>query len=345
MLGLADRGRVLDLFDMVMKGDAAAALAELSAQYADGVDPMAVLRDLAEITHWTSVIKITPEAADDPTVSPDERARGTDMAGRLPMRALTRMWQMLLKSLEEVAVAPNSMMAAEMAIIRLTYVAELPSPEDLVRKLQDAPRHQPPVGGGSGGGVGARGKARNPADSGAVSGASVAPQGSGVSAIAGGGVTANAQAAPNQALARFQSFELVVDLIRANRDVKLLVEVEDGLRLAKYSPGRIEFEMTEHAPRDLASRLAARLKGWTGARWVVSVVGDGGGETIAERRDAVRSDLHAQALEHPMVQAVLTQFPGAEIREVKAQEFEPMDNVVPIDPDDVDDDWDPFEDD
>jgi DNA polymerase-3 subunit gamma/tau len=98
MLGLADRGRVLDLFDMVMRGDAAAALSELSAQYSDGADPMAVLRDLAEITHWISVIKITPEAADDPTVPPDERARGLEMAAGLPMRSLGRMWQMLLKA-------------------------------------------------------------------------------------------------------------------------------------------------------------------------------------------------------------------------------------------------------
>lgn len=124
MLGLADRGRVLDLFDLIMKGAAAEALGELAAQYSDGADPMAVLRDLAEVTHWISVIKVTPEAADDPTVPPDERARGLDMAGRLPMRVLTRMWQMLLKALEEVALAPNAMMAAEMAVIRLTHAAD-----------------------------------------------------------------------------------------------------------------------------------------------------------------------------------------------------------------------------
>ncbi len=139
MLGLADRGRVLDLFDMIMQGDAAGALAELSAQYAEGADPLAVLRDLAEITHWISVIKITPEAADDPTIGPDERARGADMASRLQMRVLTRMWQMLLKALDEVAQAPNAMMAAEMAVIRLTHVADLPPPEDVLRKLQDTP--------------------------------------------------------------------------------------------------------------------------------------------------------------------------------------------------------------
>lgn len=138
MLGLADRGRVLDLFDMIMKGDAAGALTEIAGQYADGADPLAVLRDLAEVTHWISVVKITPEAVDDPTIGPDERERGRDMAERLPMRVLTRMWQMLLKALEEVSAAPNAMMAAEMAIIRLTHVADLPSPGDLVAKLKDA---------------------------------------------------------------------------------------------------------------------------------------------------------------------------------------------------------------
>jgi len=334
MLGLADRGRVLDLFDMILKGEAAEALIELSGQYADGADPMAVIRDLAEITHWTSVIKITPEAAEDPTVGPSERERGRVMAARVPMRVLTRMWQMLLKSLEEVAQAPNAMMAAEMAIIRLTHVADLPTPEELVRKLQSGPAPTP--GGGAGR---APGGATRP-----QSGASNSP-GASVSAVAGGGVSTNAETAPHAALARFVRFEQVVDLIRANRDVRLLVEIEDGLRLAKYSPGRIEFQMTERTPRDLAARLAQRLQSWTGARWAVSVVNEGGGQTIAELRDAHRDDLQGRALAHPMVQAVLVHFPKAEIREVKTDLEEPVDTVVPIDPDDVDDDWDPFEDD
>src|SRR6056297_3841538 len=154
MLGLADRGRVLDLFDMILRGDAAGALAELGAQYAEGADPLAVLRDLSEITHWLSVVKITPDSLEDPTIGPEERARGKAMAGALPMRVLTRMWQMLLKALDEVAEAPNAMMAAEMAIIRLTHVADLPTPEDLVKRLQDTPPPPPPSGGGmhSGGG-------------------------------------------------------------------------------------------------------------------------------------------------------------------------------------------------
>ncbi|MGB3315952.1 MAG: DNA polymerase III subunit gamma/tau, partial [Albidovulum sp.] len=150
MLGLADRGRVLDLFDLILKGDAAGALNEIGGQYSDGADPMAVLRDLAEITHWVSVIKITPEAADDPTVPPEERARGLQMAGDLPMRVLTRMWQMLLKALEEVAAAPNAMMAAEMAVIRMTHVADLPDPEQLMRRMVEGPGPSAPQPSGRG---------------------------------------------------------------------------------------------------------------------------------------------------------------------------------------------------
>ena len=152
MLGLADRGRIIDLFTLIMQGDAAGALNELGGQYADGADPMAMLRDLAELTHWVSVIKITPDAAEDPTVSPDERTRGQALADKLPMRAMTRMWQMLLKALEEVALAPNTMMAAEMAVIRLTHVADLLSPEELIRKLQDAPPPAAPNPGPNPGG-------------------------------------------------------------------------------------------------------------------------------------------------------------------------------------------------
>jgi DNA polymerase-3 subunit gamma/tau len=219
MLGLADRGRVLDLFERIMQGDAAAALAELAAQYADGADPMAVLRDLAEITHWVSVIKITPEAADDPTIGPDERARGQAMAAGLPMRVLTRTWQMLLKALEEVAQAPNAMMAAEMAVIRLTHVA------------------------------------------------------------------------------------------------------------------------------DLAPRLAQRLQAWTGVRWGVSVVNEGGGPTIAESQGAEQDSLHAEVRSHPLVQAALAAFPGAEIREVRLPEAPAAASALAPAPedDDMDDDWDPFE--
>ncbi|MGO4915254.1 DNA polymerase III subunit gamma/tau [Pseudogemmobacter sp. W21_MBD1_M6] len=328
MLGLADRGRILDLFNLIMEGNAAAALSELSAQYADGADPMAVLRDLAEVTHWVSVIKITPEAAADPTVGPDERTRGMEMAQRIPMRILTRMWQMLLKSLEELAMAPNAMMAAEMAIIRLTHVADLPAPEDLVRKLQNM---NPPPSGGN---------APAPAHTGTPQGTVSHHRGA---VLSSGAATALAHQ-PEDALARFATFEHVVDLIRTNRDVKLLVEVETGLRLAAYAPGRIEYVPTPTATPSLAATLAQRLQSWTGARWTVTVVNDGGARTIAEERDKDRLELEQKAMDHPLVQAVLLAFPKARITEIRTPEDIAKEAAIEALPE-VDDEWDPFEDD
>lgn len=341
MLGLADRGRVLDLFGMILRGEAGAALAELQAQYADGADPLAVLRDLAEITHWISIVKITPEAADDPTVGPDERARGRDIAGRIAMRALTRLWQMLLKALEEVSAAPNAMMAAEMAVIRLTHVADLPDPETLIRRVQQAqeagdfaraPGSVPTAGGGA--------RAQAP-----VQAAPVRAQ-----AVAGNTALA-LDSAPE--LAGFPDFDSVVELIRRMRDMKLLVEVEDHLRLAKYAPGRIEFEPGPRAPRDLAQRLGDRLRSWTqGARWAVSVVNSGGAPTISELRDARVAAIKARAMETPVFQAVFAAFPEAKIVKVSELPAAPLveeaagatishetaDGVVA-----EMDEWDPFE--
>ena len=329
MLGLADRGRVLDLFDTIVRGQAAEALTELSRQYADGADPVAVLRDLAEVAHWVSVIKITPDAAEDPTVGPDERVRGLAMAEALPMRVMARMWQMLLKALEEVAVAPNAMMAAEMAVIRLTHVADLPTPDELIRTLQDTP--PAPRGGG--------GAAPVPAPSGGA-------QARGATTVGGGSgsVTAMAVQPDAEALARYARFEDVVELIRAHRDVRLLVEVETTLKLAKYSPGRIEMEPGTGAAPDLAQRLGQRLQAWTGNRWTVTVVASGGAATIAEVRDAAVLDLRARAEAHPMVQAVIAAFPKARITGIRTEADRAQDAGIEALPE-VEGEWDPFDDD
>ncbi len=371
MLGLADRGRVLDLFDMVMRGNASAALEELASQYADGADPLAVLRDLAEVTHWISIAKITPDAADDPAISPDERDRGRQMAEALPMRALARGWQMLLKAMEEVANAPNAMMAAEMAIIRLTHVADLPSPEDLMKRLRSSAA--PGTGGatttpGGNTGQGAPtaigtanpqlGESTGPSStmSAAVPTARAGLQASALPparprVIAGGAQAQTAPAAsapaqyadPEVALGHYHNFERVIELISANRDMKLQVEVETGVRLVSYRPGRIEFTPSDVAAPDLAPRLAQRLQQWTGVRWGVSVSDGSSAPTIAEARDAVETARRTEAEAHPMVAAVLAAFPKAKVTHVRA----PEDLIQEAQHDalaEVEDEWDPFED-
>ncbi len=367
MLGLADRGRVLDLFEAIMGGDAAGALAELGGQYADGADPVAVLRDLAEVTHWLSVVKITPDAADDPTIGAGERARGQDLSARLPMRALTRMWQMLLKALEEVRLAPNAMMAAEMAVIRLTHVAELPTPGDLVKKLTDTPPSAPvsqsagPAGAASSAPV-ARRTASPSATSGPVASGPVAsgpvasgpaasgPAASGPAASgpAASGAQTAVQRAPGPDLARYPTWDSVVALVEETRDMKLLIEVKSCLRLVSYAPGRVELEPTENAPRDLIPRLGRMLQTATGVRWTLAV-GTGGAATINEAAEREKAALTAEVEKHPLMQAIRDAFPGARIEQIRtraeltrAAEAEALPELP--DADDAPEDWDPFED-
>jgi DNA polymerase-3 subunit gamma/tau len=347
MLGLADRGRVLDLFDLILRGNAEGALGELSAQHAAGADPMAVLRDLAEVSHWVSVIKITPVAAEDPTVSPDERSRGLVMAERLAMRVLSRMWQMLLTALEEVGRAPNAMMAAEMVLIRLTHVADLPTPDELIRKLQNTPVPTPepqnagtPHGAGGGPRQSAGASALQAANPSAYAADTMAPRAQRSSGATASAAQAKAPAA--ETLAHFARFEDVLELIRHHRDVKLLVDVETSLKLVSYSPGRIEFEPTEKAPRDLAQRLGSRLQTWTGQRWAVSI-GTNGASTIAELRDAAALGLKEQAKAHPLVQAVLVAFPKAQISDIRTAKDIAAEAQIDALPE-VEDEWDPFDD-
>ena len=331
MLGLADRGRVMDLFEFIMRGQAEEALNELGSQYSDGADPIGIIRDLAEITHWVSVIKITPDAADDPTVSPDEKARGQSFSQSLSMRVLTRTWQLLLKALDEISSAPNSMMAAEMAIIRITHVSDLPSPGELVKKLTNSQPDNTVVKKES-----SEGATTNTTSSNYIQSHSKE-----TNSTSTGGNTALALDAETLAL-QYPTFESVLEIIRKFRDMKLLIDVENSIRLSSYMPGRIEFTPTKDAPKDLAQRLGQLLQSWTGFRWAVTVVSHCSAKTIQEHRNAEEAQLKLDAKLHPFVKTVFEKFPKASITEIKSQAqiiTEAAQTSLP----EIEGEWDPFE--
>jgi len=301
MLGLADRARVLDLFGLIMKGDAKAAIEELRDQHRSGADPEATLRDLAETTHWLSTLKISPDLANNPALGADTAARGAEMAGTLGMRVLARTWQMLLKALEELARAPSAIMAAEMTIIRLCAVSDLPTPEELIKKLTEegataagspAPKSDP-------------GPAPQARLSVAASNAAPAPQPHPV---------AQAHAAPAQDLSHLpQSFDAVVALISEKKDGELLYDVETGVRLISYARGRIEFQPAAGAREDLSGRLLQALTKWTDHRWIVTVGDAPGGATVSEARSEQMQSLEQRVRKNPLVAAGLALFKDAEL--------------------------------
>tara|TARA_Y100000746_G_scaffold231883_1_gene246957 strand:- start:1110 stop:2855 length:1746 start_codon:yes stop_codon:yes gene_type:complete len=329
MLGLSDRGRILDLFNLIVSGNTLEALNELSSLYSDGADPKTILHDLAEVSHWVSLIKITPEAADDPTISSDERFRGRNIAEGVSIKSLSRMWQMLLVSIDEIRLAPNAMMTAEMAVIRLTYVAELPSPEELIKTITKRSQND-------------RGKIAKQTPTSPNKLAQSSPGDKNNLLVEH---TQNKQAVVRKLAVdqeQITSFYEVIELIKEKRDLKLLVDVETSLKLVKFTPGLIEFEPTKNAPKDLAHNLGKKLTLWSGRRWAVSIVNQGGNKTISEQKLEKEVELQELAKSHTLVKTAMAVFPEAKIINVKTSgvlEAEAALEALP----EVSDDWDPFE--
>ncbi len=310
MLGTADSAAVFDMFEALMAGRIADALAGLATLHDSGADPLAVLQDLLELSHWITRVKLVPQAADDAAVSEIERTRGRAMADGLSVAILSRAWQMLLKGVGEVQRAPSAMPAAEMVLIRLAHAGDMPSPADIVAKLDNAPARTAPVAAppasppaGNGGGT-----AQAYADEGGDAAAALAPDPREVP-----------EQAP-QALADPQSFRQLVELFAARREIGVRSHLYNNVHLVTYESGRLEFRPNEQAPSDLPGQVLARLRDWLGTHWQVSVAAAEGDATLAEQDQAVEAATYRQAAEHPVVRAVLEAFPGASIEKIEARD-------------------------
>jgi DNA polymerase-3 subunit gamma/tau len=299
MLGLADRSRVLELFEKAMKGDAPAVVAALGEMHDSGADPVVILQDLLELTHWVTRLKVAPEAA---AASADsERAQGLAMAAKLSMASLTRAWTLLLKGLQETLYAPSAQRAAEMALIRLCYAADLPSPSDAIKALQN----------GAGPAASASAASAAPAPRGGGSGAARAATQPMTAAPA---QPADAQPAP---LPNPKSFTEIVALFETRREARLVHHLLHHVHEVRCEPGLIEFRPEPQAPPDLAARLAETLGRWTGRRWIASVSSDAGKPTLTAQKTAKSDSLRSQAEADPMVQAIMKTFPGAKLDTVR----------------------------
>jgi DNA polymerase-3 subunit gamma/tau len=316
MLGLADRGRVIDLFDALMRGDVAAALTELRAQYDVGADPAVVLADLAEFTHFVTRVKVVPAVADDRSLAEVERTRGRAFAAALSMRVLARTWQMLFRGLPEVQSAAKPIAAAEMVLVRIAYAADLPTPDEVVRSLTTsdggAPARTP--GGGETSGPSARLETARPAPV-------EAPRASATRLAAAPQrqepVARHADAAPAAAEVTLARFEDLIALAAERRDLPTKTALERDVRLVRFEPGRLEVALEPNAAKTMVGDLARKISQWTGRRWMVVVSGEQGQPTIKSQNDARRAELERGVQADPLVKAVMARFPGAQIVAVR----------------------------
>jgi DNA polymerase III subunit gamma/tau len=348
MLGLADRAQVIDLFEDVMKGDPAAALARFRGLYDAGAEPSAVLTDLAEFTHLVTRLRFVPSASDDASLSEDERKRGADFAGKLSVRVLSRAWQMLLKGISEVQGSNRPVNAAEMVLIRLAHAADLPTLDEALAGVD--------AGGKSG--------AQRPASNGAASEHVESPPPTAVSqsrvspqAMPGAARTmrlVKEEPAPEQTVAaapqheelpdvRIATLGDIAELAEKNRDIQFKVLFKRHVRPVRMQPGKIEVSLTDDAPRALLNDISARLKDWTGRNWVVSLSRETGGPTLAELEEQRRETAISDARNDPAVAAILSGFPGARVIDVRipdgaeADAGEDAPGLDPVEEDDDDD--------
>ncbi len=333
MLGLADRGLVFDLLEAVVAGQPRKALEITDLAYDRGADLGLVLQDLLELLHTVTRLKSIPNLRDRAELPEFERTRGAALADRLSVPVLGRAWQMLLKGIGEVETAPDRRAAAEMVLIRLCHVADLPSPGELVRRLSAAAgaagmanAASPPSGGGTGpsspsdGGTAlsspSGGGTRPSPPSGGGTRPSP-PSGGGTRAVAGGAPVVLAAPDPVAVTVPvLNSFRDVAALVAERREAMLHAHLLHSVHVVRFAPPVIELRPQPAAPKDLASKLAALLTEATGVRWTIALSTADGAATLAEQGNAADAARRTAAADHPLVQAILAAFPGARIDSV-----------------------------
>ncbi|MEQ8451736.1 MAG: DNA polymerase III subunit gamma/tau [Nitratireductor sp.] len=336
MLGLADRARVIDLFERLMQGDIAAALAEFRAQYDAGADPAAVLTDLAEFTHLVTRLRFVPEASADAALTEDERVRGPRLASDLSIRVLSRAWQMLLKGIPEVQASSRPVSAGEMVLIRMAHAADLPTLDEVLKRADDGAGPAP-----------SGGPARGTSAPGPGAGARAVSAPVAVASSNGGATMRLAAATPEPAIQPQQpapseaaraepgiaSLADIAALADRNRDLAFKVLVKRCVRPVRIEPGRLEVSLTDDAPKTLLGDITSRLQQWTGRRWIVSLSRERGDDTMAEKEANRRESAILDARADPEVAAILARFPGARIIDVRipdaVAEDDPMVDPAP----------------
>jgi DNA polymerase-3 subunit gamma/tau len=318
MLGLADRTRVIDLFDSLARGDIASAFAEFREQYDVGADPIVVLSDLAEFVNFVTRVKIVPATADNVAFGETERLRAREFASKLSMRVLSRMWQMLLKGITEVQGATRPAAAAEMVLVRIAYVADLPTPDEAIRMIEQGAGGSPVVR--SNGGVPAA-----PAPSASATSVSTmqvsTPRGATMQRGSAEPSPRPQMIAPDVpppvVVRKIASFAELVALAGEKRDLMVRGALEADVRLVRFEDGRIELAMERSASRTLINDLSRKLEQWTGRRWAVIVSNEQGQPTLREQQTQQKNERARAAEADPRVQEVLARFPGARLVEVR----------------------------
>ncbi|MBH90285.1 MAG: DNA polymerase III subunit gamma/tau [Magnetovibrio sp.] len=309
MLGLADRSQTFLLFETILMGKIGPALKIFEQLYTSGADPSRVIEDLLEITHLLTRIKVTPSLAEDPGIPEIERVKGKTITSKLTMASIARAWQMLLKGLSEVRVAPSPKQAVEMVLVRLAYSSDLPTPAEALKAMQ-------PNSIGPSSQTSMKQSASLSSSQGqehshtAIKGVDThqAPQSNFI---------AESSYTSSVVVALPKSFSDVAELAGAKGEALLRSEIINNMHLVSFEKGRIEVALGQHAKKESPYKMAKFLSEATPIRWKVSISSQRGDPPLQQQWDRDKELERNSAEGHPLVESVLRTFPGATVESVR----------------------------
>lgn len=327
VLGLSDKSKVIELFTMLAKGDVASAFGVFNNLYNSGGDPVLIFNDLLEFTYLVTRMKAAPNLDPGASIPETELLSARELGAKLDISYLTRLWQLLLKGLEEIKIAPDSFAAAEMIMVRIAYMSDLPSPAKVIKDIADGNNEVVNRGSNSAQAAMAQNSHTNthseePSKMGQSEGSSRATLVISEEATRSFNAKetlnpdASQEVSESSTATNPESFLQMVDLFKSNGEALLYNWLVSNVRLVKFEQGRVEISICESLPADFAIRLADSLKKWTGARWLVIISKQQGKLTIQEEKQVSENKLKEDLSHDPEISKVLEMFPGAVINKV-----------------------------
>lgn len=292
MIGLADRTQNFELFENLVAGNVDKVITLLQLQYKNGANPVTILQDLINITHLVAKTRIIPGSIDDPAVSEEEKDFAKRMSVSVSIAILSKIWQMMIKGISELQIAPLQIDALEMILIRIAYAASLPTPYELlndVKKNSNLGQERPlPV------------FARQPQD------VNNSPAAKPESAYSGQENTANG----------FKVLRTVDDFIRLleeSRKLLVLYAFKNDLSVEHFEDGFMKVTLSEKINPDYILNLHKILEEATGKSWKIEIIKGSLGQTISQKENAKTEEEKRNIMEYPLVKAIMAEFKGAKI--------------------------------
>jgi DNA polymerase-3 subunit gamma/tau len=322
MLGLGDRQRLIGLFAAALKGETGSTIDQFRELFRLGAEPVAVLQDLLEIGHWLSCLKLDRDAETAFATTPETIAAGKSLADSASLAVLSRAWQVLLKGLDEVRGAPDAATAAEMVLLRLAAMGPLPTPGEVIKRLQqqspetsaNASARRTP---------GPQEPTTSPAPPPVARIEPLAPRREtghagdirpNLGAIEGHGTSRDP---PRSSFVEPADFADLVRLLSLHGEPLLASYLREGAHLVSFQKSRLEMRLAPGLPADLPGRLSNALLTLTGRRWMISLSKSGGEATLAEQEAANRERMIEAIAREASVREVLDAYPGAAIVDIR----------------------------